>query len=137
MPRFEYEMSYPNNETKVVKGNSIKELSEASGYTVDVIYNKLTKDCKKTNIIYVKRVLTDNAVNREAIRKTTEKKVKDKNEPKIRNNQKYKYEVTVSDKKIVCRKLKEGAELLNIHTSFMYKILHNPKLQEEYKVELL
>jgi hypothetical protein len=129
-------MTYPTNGLTTISANSLKELSTNSGYSIDVIYNKLKKDCKKTDIISISRVMTETAKEKEELNKDKEKKVIDKNRIKIRNNKKYNYEVEIEGVKTKCTKLKEGAILLNIKESFMYKILNNPKFMERYKITM-
>ncbi len=137
MPRFEYEMIYPVGGLRKIKANSLKELSTQSGYSMDIIYNKLAKNCKKTDIISVTRVLTEKAKELEKVRETKEKKPIDKNRPKIRNNKKYTYTIEKEGVKKTYNKLKDGAKELDIHVSFMYKILQNDNLSKQYKVEKL
>ena len=132
MPRFEYEIVYPVGGLKIEKANTIRELSEKSGYSTDVIYNKLTKNCKKTNIISVSRIMTNKSIETE---KKKEKEIVNKIIKKT--NKKYHYSIGTNDNKISYTKLKDGANALKIHTSFMFKILNSAKLRNEYKVELI
>lgn len=137
MPRFEYEMTYPTNGITTLKAGSLKELADKSGYTQDVIYNKLINNAKRTNILEVKRILTQEAIDRDEKRKEQPKKIIDKDRVKIRTNKKYNFEIEKNDVKKSFSKLRCGAEYLNITPSFMFKILNKEKLRNEYKVTIL
>jgi len=137
MPRYEYEMVYPVNGMNTLRGNTIKQLSEKSGYSVDVIYNKLKKDCSKTDILYVKRIITEESIKKDKEREGKEKKIIDKNREKIRSNKKYHFNVESNGVITECDKLRIGAEVLKISPSFMFKILNNEKFREQYKVTII
>lgn len=125
MPRFEYEMKYP--EIRTIKANTIKDLTKTSGYSHNIIYSKLSNSgAYKTNIISVRRVELPKP---EKIR-TTAIRTRQK-------NKKYNYELKFNDEVYKCTKICEGAKILNIEQPYMLKILNNEDLCKQYNITLI
>lgn len=126
MPRFEYEMKYP--EIKTIKANTIKELTNISGYSHNIIYSKLSNSGSyRTNIISIKRTEIPKPII-----------IKDKQQKRIRQkNKKYNYTIKLEDKVIPCTKIHEGANILNIDQSLMYKILNSEDLRQNYNITVI
>ena len=126
MARFEYEMKYP--EVRIIKANTIKDLTKTSGYSHNIIYSKLSgSGAYKTNIISVKRVEIPKP---EKIRSSSVIRTRQK-------NKKYNYEIKLNDEVIKCNKICEGARTLNVDQPYMYKILNNEDLRKQYNVTLI